>query len=210
MKSLIAILSVAIILFFCAADLFAQEKKDDKRWEISGYFGIGGSSSLDRPFYFNTHCLGLGLEYFLTHRISVEGAINYLPNIAYASPPQDGRPWGESIVTYTGEDEKYRLLCDINFLFYFDITKIKKPNMRWFLTVGVGYQYDREESTYVSLTTQEQYKYEYGEFHSQLTFGVGYNINITGDWALKLLYKIHMPYADVITPRLALGLTYRF
>ena len=82
MKSLIAILSIAIVLLFCAVDLSAQEKKDDKRLEISGYFGAGGNGSdLSRLYYFNTYSIGLGLEYYITPRISLEGEINYLPHL---------------------------------------------------------------------------------------------------------------------------------
>ena len=42
MKSLIAILSAAIILLCWGAELSAQEKKDDKKLEITGYFGACG------------------------------------------------------------------------------------------------------------------------------------------------------------------------
>ena len=109
------------------------------------------------------------------------------------------------------EGDKYRLLWDINFLFYFDLTRIKRPTMRWFLTIGTGFQYDQVEYIVVSHTALEQYKYTCGEFSFQKTnFGIGYKVNIKGDWALKLLFKIHMPYVDSITSRLVLGLSYRF
>ena len=211
MKSLIAILSVAIVLLFCAAELFAQEKKDIKKWEISGYFGIGGKAreAQLRAFYFNTYCVGLGLEYYLTPRISVESEINYLPKIASF---YGGSPWGRSDVNST-EEQKYRLLWDINLLFYFDLTRvIKKPAINLFLTVGTGFQYERVEFTVVSLTTQEQDKYGYGKFWGQiLSFGGGLKVNIKGDWSLRFLYKIHRFAGEGLqTNRLALGLSYRF
>ena len=202
-RILITIIAVSICLSSFAVDLSAQEKKDDKKWEISGNLGI--------EHHVYVPCVGLGLEYFLTPRISVEGEFNYLPNIAYALPSPGGkRPLGEADITYIRGDAKYRLLWDINFLFYFDITRIKRPTMRWFLTVGTGYQYDREESTYVSLTTQEQYEYGYGSFWFQINFGVGYKLYIKDDWALRTLFKIHNPPDDLQTSRLALGLSHQF
>ena len=214
MKSLIAILSAAICLFYCEVDLSAQEKKNDKKWEISGYFGAGGNGRDGpiRPFYFNTYCIGVGLEYYFTPRISVEGEINYLPHTAHALPSFKHFPWDWSDVTFIGEEQKYRLLWGINFLFYFDITRIKKLAMRWFLIVGTGYQYDRAEFTVVSLTTQEQDKYGYGELWFQFpTFGGGLKVNIKGDWSLRFLYKIHRFAVEGLqTNRFGLGLSCRF
>ena len=200
---LLIILGAAIALLCLAVDLSAQEKKDDKRCEISVNLGI------ERHVY--VPCVGLGLEYFLTPRISIEGEFNYIPQIAFALPPRDWHPWGEDVVRIIGEDAKYSLLWDVNFLFYFDLTKIKRPTMRWFLTVGTGFQYDRVEYNVVSLSTLEQDKYGYGEIHYQpINFGAGFKVNIKEDWALRILYKIHMMFLDVIATRLALGLSYRF
>ncbi|TKJ31092.1 hypothetical protein CEE39_07545 [bacterium (candidate division B38) B3_B38] len=166
MKIFTAILSTAICLFCWGNELYAQEEKDNKKWEISGYFGAGGNGSETeiRPFYFDVSSYGFGLEYYLIPRISIEGEINYLPHTAHALPSFQHFPWDWSDITFIGEEQKYRLLWGINFLFYFDITKIKKPAMRWFLTVGTGFQYDRAESTYVLLETLEQYEYGYGIF----------------------------------------------
>ena len=119
-------------------------------------------------------------------------------------------PRGEDVLRIIGEDAKYRLLWDVNFMFYFDLTRIKRPTMRWFLTVGTGFQYDRREYIYASLITLEQYKYEYGQLHYQIGFGVGYKLYIKGDWALRVLYKIHNPPDELQTNRLTLGLSYRF
>ncbi|MDH5405896.1 MAG: porin family protein [Candidatus Aminicenantes bacterium] len=203
-RILITIIAVSICLSSFAVDLSAQEKKDDKRCEISVNLGI--ERHVDVP------CVGLGLEYFLTPRISLEGEFNYIPKKAYAFPPRDWwHPWGEFNFNFIGEEAKYLLLCDINFLFYFDLTKIKRPTMRWFLTVGTGFQYDRMEYNVVSLSTLELDKYGFGEMHYQpITFGAGFKVNIKEDWALRILYKIHMMALDVITTRLALGLSYRF
>ena len=213
MKSLIAILSVAICLFCWGVDLSAQEKKDDKKWEISGYFGGGGAAT--EGGYGSTFaepCFGLGLEYYLIPRISVEGQISYLPNIAHAVPSYQDWPFDWSDVILISLNDKYRLLWDVNFLFYFDLTKIKRPSIRWFLTVGTGYQYDREERIYVSLTTLQHFKYGYGSFWFQwITLGGGLKVNIKDDWALRLLYKIHRLGGEGIeTNRFALGLSYRF
>ena len=214
MKSLIAILSVAIILLFYAADISAEENKDDKKLEITGYFGTGGRGTEGGyGSTFDVLNFGVGLEYFLSPRISIEGQINYLPNTAYALPPYGGLPpWGQVPIHIIRQEQKYRLLWDVNFMFYFDITKIKKPTMRWFLTVGTGYQYDRVEDIVVSLKTLEQFKYGYGSFWFQMiNFGAGFNINITRDWALRLLYKIHtFAGEETQTNIIALGLSYRF
>ena len=205
MKSLKTILSIAIVLICWGFDLSAQEKKDDKKWEISSYFGGGGQGEESgMGNLFEVPCVGLGLEYFLTPRISLEGEINYLPNIAHVSVPLPGRR-----IT---EDDKYRLLWDINFLFYFGHTESKKSTyIKLFLTVGMGYQYDCEEYILVCLTTLEQYKYEYGQFWFQFpTFGAGLKMKIKGDWTLRLLYKIHRFAGEELqTNRLALGLSYR-
>ena len=206
-KILITILATAIALLCCGVDLYAQEKKDNKRLEVSCYLGTGNKYKL---YPFEVPSYGLGLEYLLTPRISIEGEFNYLPKIASVA---GGAPWGRSDVNIT-EDKKYRLLWDINLLFYFDITRIKKPAMRCFLTVGTGYQYDRVEFTVVSRTTLEQDKYGYGEFWFQwINFGAGFKLNIKEDWALRLLYRIHHFFyfgEEILTSRLALGLSYRF
>ena len=198
MRSLIAILSVAIILLFCAVDLSAQEKEYDKRLEISGYLGTAQ--------HFYMPCVGLGLEYFISPRVSVDVEINYLPNTAFVI---GGAPWGRDDITIT-EGDRYRLLWDINFLFYLNLSELKRAE-GLYLTVGTGYQYDHQEYTIVSLTNLKQYRYGYGELHYQpITFGVGYKLYIKGDWALRILYKIHNPPDDLITSRLTLGLSYRF
>ncbi|MDH5404940.1 MAG: hypothetical protein OEZ30_01285 [Candidatus Aminicenantes bacterium] len=105
----------------------------------------------------------------------------------------------------------YRILGDINLLFYFDLTRIKRPT-KLFLTVGMGYQYDREEITRFYNTTMEKKKYVYESFWFQfINFGAGLKINISDEWALRLLYKIHrFPAVYTVTKRLALGLSYRF
>ena len=210
MKSLTAILSVAIILLFCAADLSAQEKEDDKRLEITGYFGAGGRAREGQfRSYSTTHFVGLGLEYYLSPRIALEGEINYLPNIASVS---GGAPWGRSDLIIT-KDEKYRLLWGINLLFYFDRPKIiKRPAIRLYLSAGTGYQYDRVEFNVVSLTTLEQYKYGYAEFAFQwISIGAGLKVNIIDGLAVRLLYKINRFGGEGLqTNRLALGLSYRF
>ena len=212
-KILIITISIAIALFCWGIDLSAQEREDDKRWEITGYFGAAGrgteggyGSTFDVPSY------GLGVELYLTPHISLEGEINYLPNIAYADPPYQDWPLDWLDVTRISLEDKYRLLWDINFLFYFDISRIKRPKMRLFLTVGTGYQYDREEIIFVSITTLEQYKYEYGSFWFQwLSFGGGLKVNIKDNWALRLLYKIHrLGGEEMETNRFAVGLSYRF
>ena len=152
----------------------------------------------------------MGLEYFLNPRISIEGQINYLPNIAYALASGGSSP-GADLQYVVREDEKYRLLWDINLLFYTLPTESKRP-MRLFITVGIGYQYDRGEDTIVSLPTQEQFKYGYGSFWFQfLNLGAGLKIDIKENWSLRLLYKIHRFLAEETqTNRLALGLSYRF
>ncbi|MDH5405893.1 MAG: porin family protein [Candidatus Aminicenantes bacterium] len=198
-RILITIIAVSICLSSFAVDLSAQDKKDNKRLEITSYLG-----TLQPHFY--APCVGLGLEYFISPRVSVDVEINYLPNTAFVI---GGAPWGRYDMTIM-ESYKYRLLWDVNFMFYFDLTKVKRP-MRWFLTVGTGFQYDRVEYTVVSLSTLEQDKYGYGSFWFQnINFGIGYKINIKDDWALRILYKIHRPSDDSITSRLALGLSYRF
>ncbi|TKJ31087.1 hypothetical protein CEE39_07520 [bacterium (candidate division B38) B3_B38] len=201
-RILSTIIAVSICLSSFAVDLSAQEKKDDKKWEISSNLGI--EHRVDVP------CVGLGLEYFLTPRISLEGEFNYIPKIAHALPPRDWYPRGEDVVRIIGEDAKYRLLWDVNFLFYFDLTKVKRPTMRWFLTVGTGFQYDRREYNVVSLSTLELDKYRYGEIYYQIGFGAGFEVNIKEDWALRILYKIHNPPDELMTRRLTLGLSYRF
>ncbi|MFB0519020.1 MAG: outer membrane beta-barrel protein [Acidobacteriota bacterium] len=214
MKSLIAILSAALCLLCWGFDLSAQEKKDDKKWEISGYFGGGGAATEGGyGSTFAVPCFGLGLEYYLISRISVEGQISYLPNIASARPSYQDWPLDWSNVSLISLENKYRLLWDINLLFYFDIRESKKPPyIRLFLTVGTGYQYDREERIYVSLSTLQQFKYGYGSFWFQwISFGGGLKVNIKDDWALRLLYKIHRLGGESIeTNRFALGLSYRF
>jgi len=136
MKTLIAILILAIGLLSFGVSIFAQEKEDDKRLEITGYLGLGSTSTWSLLFIIFPFLLadkmpvfsyGMGVEYYITPRISLEGEINYLPNLGEA----EGRL-----------DEKYRILGDINFLFYFDLTKIKRPAIRLFLTVGTGYMID--------------------------------------------------------------------
>jgi len=213
-KILITIFVTAIALLCWGVDLSAQEKKDDKKLEITGYFGAGGRGTEGGyGSTFDVLNFGVGLEYFLSPRISIEGQINYLPNIAYALPPYGGLPpWGEAPIHIIGQEQKYRLLWDVNFLFYFDLTKFKKPAMRWFLTVGTGFQYDRVEDIVVSLKTLEQFKYGYGSFWFQMiNFGAGFNVNITKDWALRLIYKIHaFAGEEAQTNRLVIGLSYRF
>ena len=198
-KILITILATAIALLCCGVDLSAQERKEIKKWEISGYFGAGGNGRDGpiRPFYFNTYCIGVGLEYYFTPRISLEGEINYLPHLLEED---------NSI-----ELDMYRILGDINLLFYFDLTKIKRPT-KLFLTLGMGYQYDREEITRFYHTTMEKKKYVYESFWFQfINFGAGLKMNISDEWALRLLYKIHrFPAEYTITKRLAFGLSYRF
>lgn len=110
------------------------------------------------------------------------------------------------------KDDKYRILWNINFLFYFPISEIKKLAIRLFLTAGIGYQYDRVELTVVSLPTMEQNKYGYGEFNFQLiNFGAGLKVNIKDDCTLRLLYKVNNFWGEeLLTSRLALGLSYRF
>ena len=184
MKSLIAILSISIVLLCYGVDLSAQEKKDDKRLEITGYFGTGGKARDGQliPFYFTSHCIALGLEYYLNPRISVEGQITYLPNIAYTNFPPKWRPGGEHAITsvIVREDEKYRLLLNINLLFYFDFIKIKIPAISLYLSAGTGYQYDRVEFNVVTRPTLGQYKFEYGEFCFQwISIGAGFKVNIT-------------------------------
>ncbi|TKJ35561.1 hypothetical protein CEE39_00775 [bacterium (candidate division B38) B3_B38] len=73
MKSLIAILSISIVLLCYGDDLSPQEKKDDKRLEISGYFGTGGQATEGgQGSAFDVLGFGVGLEYFLTSRMSIE------------------------------------------------------------------------------------------------------------------------------------------
>ena len=203
-RILSTIIAVSICISCFAVDLSAQDKKDNKRLEITSYLG-----TLQPHFY--APCVGLGLEYLLTPRISIEGEFNYLPHIAFVNIATTQRlPWDLAEILFMTE-EKYRLLWDVNFLFYFDLTKIKRPTMRWFLTVGTGYQYDNEEHIVVHLKTLEQYKYGQRQLHFQnIAFGVGYKIYIKDDWALRVLYKIHRPSDDSITIRLTLGLSYRF
>ena len=210
-KILIITIGIAIALLCWGVDLSAQEKKDDKRLEITCYLGAGGRGSENRyGSTFDVLGFGVGLEYFLTPRISIEGQINYLPNISYVLGSGGSGP--EVDLQYViKQAEKYRLLWDINLLLYTLPTVSKRP-MRAFITVGIGYQYDREESTYISIETQEQFKYGYGSFWFQrITFGAGLKVNIKTDWSLKLLYKIHNFMCDEIhTSRLTLGLSYRF
>ena len=216
-KILITIFATAIALLCWAVDLSAQEEKDDKKLEITGYFGTGGQGSEGGTLFEfageSVLSYGLGLEYLLTPRISIEGEFNYLPNIACAPPPHGWSPWGESLVTFIGEDEKYRFLCDINLLFYFDLSESQKPTfIRLFLTVGTGYQYDRMEYHVVSLKTLEQSKYGYGKWFFQLiNFGAGFKVRIKGNWSLRLLARVHgFPGEDGRTDRLALGISYQF
>ncbi len=190
------------MLLFCAVDLYAQEKNDDKKLEITGYFGAGGNGRDGpiRPFYFNTYCIGVGLEYYFTPRISLEGEINYLPHLGLREE-------------YGVKSDLHRLLWDINLLFYFNLIKvIKKPVLRLFITAGTGYQYDRGEITRFYHTTMEQHKDVFENFWPQgLIIGAGLKVNIKDEWALRLLYKIHrFPAEYTITKRLAFGLSYRF
>ncbi|MDH5406844.1 MAG: porin family protein [Candidatus Aminicenantes bacterium] len=207
MKIIIAILCLAICLLCWETDLSAQEK-DNKRWEVSCYFGRGGHGTEGAPIIYAAPSYGLGVEYFLTPRISLEGEINYLSGIAYVSG-------GPSISRYERTvkiDDLYRLIWDINLLFHFDLTKIKRPKIRLFLTVGTGYQYDWMESIVVSLQTLEFSKCGYGEFRFiYINYGAGLKVNILDDWALKFLYKIHCAGCEEIqTSRFAFGLSYRF
>ena len=212
-RILITVIAVSICLSCFAVYLSAQDKKDDKMLEISVYLGAGGhGTESGYGSTFDVLGFGGGLEYFLTTRISIEGQINYLPNIAYAlGSPGGRRPWGEADVNCIGQDEKYRLLWDINLLFYTLPTVGKRP-MRLFITVGIGYHYDRGEGTYISIETQEQFKDGYGSFWFQgINFGGGFKVNIKDNWALRLLYKIHrLGGEEGQTNRLALGLSYRF
>jgi len=67
MKTLIAILNIAIGFLFFTVELYAQEKKDDKRLDISYYLGTGGRGSENRyGSTFEVPSVGMGLEYFLT------------------------------------------------------------------------------------------------------------------------------------------------
>ena len=201
-RILSTIIAVSICLSCFAVDLSAQENKDDKKWEITAYLGTA------QLFY--VPCVGMGVEYFITPRISLEGEINYLSHYAFVSGSASG-PWTSSDKRIM-ENEIYRLLWDINLLFYFDITKVKRPAMRWFITVGTGYQYDRVEYIFISLVTLEQHKYGYGEFRYQgIPFGVGYKVNIKRDWELRVLFKIHrFPADETQTGRIVLGLGYKF
>ena len=210
-KILIITIGIAIALLCWGVDLSAQDKKEDKRLEISVYLGAGGhgtESGLGSTF--DVLGFGGGLEYFLSPRISIEGQINYLPNIAYAIGSGGSGP-GVDLQYVIKQADKYRLLWDINLLFYTLPTVGKRP-MRLFITVGIGYQYDRGEGTYISIETQEQFKYGYGSFWFQgINFGAGFKVNIKDDWALRLLYKIHkLGGEEGQTNRLALGLSYRF
>ena len=73
MKSLKTILSAAIVFLCWGVNLSAQEKKDDKRLEITGYFG-GGSRGTEGGYgsTFDVPSFGLGLEYFLTSRMCIK------------------------------------------------------------------------------------------------------------------------------------------
>ena len=200
---LITTISIAIALLCWGVELSAQEKKDDKKLEITGYFGEGQCFTV--PYF------GLGLEYFIIPGISIEGQINYLPNIAYALDTSGDWPWAPSEARIISDDQKYRLLWDINLLFYTRPTKSKRP-ARLFLTLGMGYQYDRAEYTVVFLKTMEQYKYGYGSvWFQRLIFGAGLKVNIKEHWALRLLYKVHgFPSDDTLTSSFTLGLSYIF
>ena len=205
MKSLIAILSISIVLLFWGVDLSAQEKKEIKKWEITVYFGKGNTYELS-PFKVPSY--GLGVEYSLTPFIGVEGEINYLPGIAHVSY----LPFSRSEIPIK-RDEKYRLLWNINFLFHFNLTKIiKKPTIRLFLTGGIGYQYDLVEFIIVSFPTLEEYKRAYSQLFLQFpTLGGGIKVNVIGHLAVRLLYKIHRFWGEELqTSRLSLGLSYRF
>ncbi|MFB0519496.1 MAG: outer membrane beta-barrel protein [Acidobacteriota bacterium] len=209
MKSLVAILSIVLLCW--GVDLSAQEKKDDKKLEITGYFGAGGRGTEGRyGSTFDVPSCGLGVELYLTPHISLEGEINYLPNTAYVhGPAPGGMPgWSDE---YRIKDEKYRLLWNINALFYFDIPNIKR-NVSIFITAGIGFQYDRVEYTVGSFTTLEQVKYGRGQSWFQFpTFGGGLKLNIKGDWSLRFLYKIHRFAGEGLqTNRFALGLSCRF
>ncbi len=202
-RILITIIAVFICLSSFAVDLSAQEEKDYKKWEITAYLGT------TQLFY--VPCVGLGLEYFTSPRISVDVEINYLPHIAFVNIPTTQRlPWDLAEIFFMTE-EKYRLMGDINLLIYLYLSEMKR-GVGLYFTVGTGFQYDSEEHIVVHLKTLEQYKYGHRQLRFQhLTFGVGYKLYIKDDWALRVLYKIHnMPYIDLITTRLALGLSYRF
>ncbi len=73
MKPLIAILSASLCLFCWGVDLSAQENKNDKRLETTGYFGAGGRRT-EGGYGSNFYVLGfgVGLKYFLTSRMSIE------------------------------------------------------------------------------------------------------------------------------------------
>jgi len=63
MKSLKTILSAAIVFLCWGVNLSAQEKKDDKRWEITGYLGTGGRRSENRyGSTFDVLSFGVGLK----------------------------------------------------------------------------------------------------------------------------------------------------
>lgn len=190
-KILLIILGAAIALLCCGVDLSAQEK-EDKPWEISGYFGLGSTSTGSPLFIIFPFLLadkmpvfsyGMGVEYYITHRISLEGEINYLPNLGEAEDDLD---------------EKYRLLGDINFLFYFDLTMIKRPAIRLFLTVGTGYMIDYE------------YKHRNILFQGPC-FGAGLKVKIKDRFSFRILTKIHRPAGEETqTDRFAVGISYRF
>ncbi|TKJ35556.1 hypothetical protein CEE39_00750 [bacterium (candidate division B38) B3_B38] len=202
-RILITIIAVSICLSSFAVDLSAQEKEDDKRLEITGYLGT--------VQHFYMLFVGLGLEYFLSPRVSVDVEINYLPHIAFVNIPRNKikqAPWDWTEIFSMAQD-KYRLLWDINFLFYLKLSELKRAEGLYF-TIGTGYMYDRMQATDIHLKTLEQYKYGYGQLHYQIGFGVGYKLYIKEDWALRILYKIHNPPDELMTRRLTLGLSYRF
>lgn len=228
MKILIAILSVVICLFSFGTDLSAQEK-DNKMLEVSCYYGTGRASpSGGNGSYseFDVPCFGLGMEYFITPRISFEYEVHYLPNssrmVVYLPEPLTITYVNGEWLSYIAvEGANYRLLGGINFLFYFDIPKSKKT-AQIFLTIGaLSIYYDHAEYTIIIPSISEQYEYREGKsgiprpilpvppFVSN--FGVGVKVKIKGDWSLRLLYKIHgLGGEELQTNRLAFGLSYRF
>lgn len=207
-KIFLTIILVTLILLSLGVVLSAQEE-DNKKVEITCYLGKGGQGTEGAPIIYEAGSYGLGIEYYFTHHISVEGEINYLPDISCIGH----HPFSRSEIPIK-RDEKYRLLWNLNFLFYFfDLTKIiKKPTVRFFLTGGIGYQYDREEYIIVSIPTLRHYKCECGEFFFQFpTLGAGIKVNIIDSLAVKFLYKIHLFGGEERqTNRYAIGLSYRF
>ncbi|MDH5715376.1 MAG: outer membrane beta-barrel protein [Candidatus Aminicenantes bacterium] len=222
-QRILIIIGVTIGLLCCGINLYAQ-KKDEKRMEASCYLGIG------RAFYtadkltlseFDVPCFSLGLEYFITPRISLQGEVHYLPNSSRAvvySTDSLNYVNGEWITEYlTIEGANYRLFGDISFLFYFNIPKTKKA-VKIFLTGGLSaFFYDHAAYTIIIPSISKRYEIKRGElclavFYPIIdTFGAGLKVKIKEDWSLRLLYKIHgFGREELRNVRLALGLSYRF